>query len=168
MTGTIAPGEILAIRQGLYWHVGIHEGAGTVISRRPSRGVVRETLLEFADGGDLHIVEIDRPSFPPADIVARATSRLGESGYDWLDRNCEHFVGECVYGKATSRQLWVAGALAGVLALGGKYAAATNFVAVLGLGIAGVAAFVLLSKPPTAVSLSDQGGEAPANAVARP
>ncbi len=151
MTGTIGPGEILAVRQGLYWHVGIHEGAGTVVSRRPVKGVVRETLREFAGEAELHIVPIDRPSFPPAEIVARAVSRLNESGYDWLERNCEHFVGECVYGKASSRQLWVAGALAGVLALGGKYAAATNFVAVLGLGIAGVAAFAFLSKPPTAI-----------------
>ncbi|MBN9495695.1 MAG: lecithin retinol acyltransferase family protein [Alphaproteobacteria bacterium] len=160
MTGTIGPGEILAVRQGLYWHVGIHEGAGTVLSRRPGKGVVRETLREFVGESELHIVPIDRPSFPPAEIVARAASRLNESGYDWLERNCEHFVGECVYGKASSRQLWVAGALAGVLALGGKYAAATNVVAVLGLGIAGVAAFALLSKPPTAIPFVDADGAA--------
>ena len=70
----IGPGEILAVRQGLYWHVGIHDGAGHVLSRRPGKGVVRETFDEFAADGTPHLVPIDRPSFPPAVAESRAKS----------------------------------------------------------------------------------------------
>ena len=75
----IAAGEILAVRQGLYWHLGLSDGAGNVVSRRPSSGVVRETLGDFADGKALHIVAIDRPSFPPAEIVARGLALVPEN-----------------------------------------------------------------------------------------
>jgi hypothetical protein len=148
----IQAGEILAVRQGLYWHVGICDGRGNVLSRRPAEGVVRETLDEFAQGGELHIVPIDRPSFPPAEIVTRAGARLGEAGYDWVERNCEHFVGECVYGHAASRQIKLAGLLAASVAIAAKYAgpnwALSGAVALTGLGL-----FAWLAKPPTARAL---------------
>jgi hypothetical protein len=152
----IAAGEILAVRQGLYWHVGLSDGAGHVVSRRPSTGVVRETLDDFAAGAALHIVAIDRPSFPPAEIVARATARIGEAGYDWVERNCEHFVGECVYGRSASRQIKLAGLLAAGAAIAAKYASA-HVVAVGAVALAGVAAFAFLAKPPTAQKLESPG-----------
>ena len=148
----IGPGEILAVRQGLYWHVGIHDGAGHVLSRRPGKGVVRETFDEFAADGTPHLVPIDRPSFPPADIVGRAAARIGEPGYDWVERNCEHFVGECVYGKSASRQIRLAGALAAGIALAAEYAG-PNWLAAGAVALAGVAAFAWLAKPPTAQAL---------------
>jgi hypothetical protein len=148
----IGPGEILAVRQGLYWHVGLYDGAGHVVSRRPSTGVVREALDAFANGNALHVVAIDRPSFPPAEIVARAASRVGEAGYDWVERNCEHFVGECVYGEAASRQIKLAGFLAAGAAIAAKYSGAHVLVAGAA-ALAGLAAFALLAKPPAAQAL---------------
>ena len=153
MERAIGPGEILAVRQGLYWHVGVYDGAGHVLSRRPGKGVVRETLAAFADDSDLHVVPIDRPSFPPAEIVGRAAARLGEAGYDWIERNCEHFVGECVYGKPASRQIKLAGALVAGVAVAAKYIG-PNWIAAGAVALAGVAAFAWLAKPPTAEALA--------------
>lgn len=148
----IPGGTILAVRRGLYWHVGICDGRGHAISRTRGIGVVREDVAAFARNGTLHEVPINRPSYPPAEIVARAAARLGEVGYDWLDENCEHFVGECVYGERRSRQVRVAGAigtLAGVaLNFVGPNWIAAGAVAALSLG-----AFALVARPPHAAPL---------------
>ncbi|MBW2267205.1 MAG: lecithin retinol acyltransferase family protein [Deltaproteobacteria bacterium] len=38
-------------------------------------------------------------------VVARAESRLGEGGFDFLFNNCEHFATWCKTGLSTSRQI---------------------------------------------------------------
>ncbi|MBR4852552.1 MAG: lecithin retinol acyltransferase family protein, partial [Clostridia bacterium] len=37
--------------------------------------------------------------FSPEKTVSRAKSRLGETGYNILENNCEHFVYDCAFGK---------------------------------------------------------------------
>jgi len=150
----IGAGDIVAVRRGLYWHVGIADGRGNAISRVRGTGVVREPLAAFARGGALHLVPIDRPSFPPAEIVARAAERLGEVGYDWVDANCEHFVGECVYGEARSRQVRVAGAL-GTLAGFALNFVGPNWLAAGAITALSVAAFGIVSKPPRAIAADE-------------
>jgi hypothetical protein len=147
----VEPGDILAVRRGFYWHVGIADGRGRTISRLPRVGVVRLTLEDFARGNPLYVVPIREPSFPPAEIVARAEERLGEAGYDWLERNCEHFAGECAFGHARSRQVRLAGAIGTLAGLALNFTG-PNWVAAGAIGLASAAAFAFASKPPRAVA----------------
>ena len=39
---------------------------------------------------------------PSREAVALAQSRLGETGYDILHNNCEHFVNQCAFGQSHS------------------------------------------------------------------
>ena len=150
----VEPGDILAARRAAYWHVGIADGSGHAISRLPLQGVVRLPLETFANGRALYVVPIDRPSYPPAEIVARAQERLGEAGYDWLEKNCEHFVGECAFGEARSRQVRLAGAIGTLAGLALNFVG-PNWVAAGAVGLVSAAAFAFTAKPPRAVAADD-------------
>ncbi|MCA3262123.1 MAG: lecithin retinol acyltransferase family protein [Telmatospirillum sp.] len=153
-TVTVELGDIVAVRRAAYWHVGIADGRGHAISRLPQQGVVRLPLETFARGRALHVVPIDRPSFPPAEIVARAQERLGEAGYDWLEKNCEHFVGECAFGEARSRQVRLAGAIGTLAGLALNFVG-PNWIAAGAVGLVSAATFALVAKPPRAVAADD-------------
>jgi hypothetical protein len=149
---SIPGGTILAVRRGLYWHVGIADGRGHAISRTRGVGVIRESLDAFARGGALLVVPIDRPSFPPAEIVDRATARLGEVGYDFIDDNCEHFAGECVYGERRSRQVRIAGAIGTIAGVALNFVG-PNWIAAGAVAALSFAAFSLTARPPHAEAL---------------
>lgn len=149
---SIPGGTILAVRRGLYWHVAIADGRGHAISRTRGAGVIRESLAAFARDATLHVVPIDRPSFPPAEIVARATARLGEVGYDWIDDNCEHFAGECVYGERRSRQVRIAGAIGTIAGVALNFVG-PNWIAAGAVAALSFAAFGLTARPPHAAAL---------------
>lgn len=164
---TIEAGDILAVRRAIYWHVGIADGQGHAVSRLPHQGVVRLPLTAFANGRDLYTVPIDRPSFPPAEIVARAHARLGEADYDWLDNNCEHFVGACVFGEARSRQVRLAGAI-GTLAGFALNFVGPNWIAAGAVGLVSAATFAFVAKLPRAVPADGAALADPMRAKAPP
>lgn len=106
----MAKGDQVKVRRGWYDHHGIDAGDGTIIHLRGEPGrqrgsiVVRVSALDFAQGNPLTIV--DSPaSFDAERIVARAASRIGETGYNILLGNCEHFASWCRTGRATSLQV---------------------------------------------------------------
>ena len=95
-----------------YAHHGIHVGNGKVVhyaglSRALLlRGPVEEvSLAEFADGRAVSIKARPLPRFAPAEIVARAKSRLGENRYRLTSNNCEHFCEWCLSGESRSEQV---------------------------------------------------------------
>jgi hypothetical protein len=93
--------------EGLYEHHGIDCGDGTVIHyRKPSEVVERTSLETFSRGNAVYVKEyISRFYFIPEVVVQRAESRLGESKYNLLFNNCEHFATWCKIGFSESRQL---------------------------------------------------------------
>jgi cell wall-associated NlpC family hydrolase len=104
--GAIHPaGTLLAVRvRGLFDHVGIATGYGTVIHSSARFGKVIETdLSDFADGRPVRAVRYNSPLSGP-EVVVRARGRIGQR-YNPLVRNCEHFVTWCLSGEARSRQL---------------------------------------------------------------
>lgn len=105
-TRTIHPaGTLLAIRiRGLFDHVGIATGYGTVIhsSQRMGR-VTEDDYAAFAGGRPVRVVPYATP-LRGSEIVARARMKMGQP-YNILVRNCEHFVTWCLSGEARSRQL---------------------------------------------------------------
>lgn len=98
-------GSLLAIRiRGLFDHVGIATGYGTVIHSSARFGRVMETdLADFSQGRPVRSVAYSS-SLTGTEVVVRARGRIGQS-YNPLVRNCEHFVSWCVSGRARSAQL---------------------------------------------------------------
>ncbi|HOJ68188.1 MAG TPA: lecithin retinol acyltransferase family protein [Candidatus Hydrogenedentes bacterium] len=116
---------------GLYYHHGIDVGNGRVIHfsgepLHPGNAMVREVSLEdFLEGAQAEVVDHEN-ALPPDETVRLARSRIGETGYNLLFNNCEHFATWCKTGKPQSRQVYkaaktvlqVAAATAVVLLLG--------------------------------------------------
>ena len=105
-TARIHPaGTLLAVRmRGLFDHVGIATGYGTVIHSSARFGAVAETdMADFAGGRAVRAVPFASP-LPGPRVVVRARSRIGQR-YRFLTRNCEHFALWCLSGENRSTQL---------------------------------------------------------------
>jgi hypothetical protein len=104
-------GAHLVTPRRLYTHHGIYVGDGRVVhyaglSRGLWAGPVEEVSLEeFANGRPVAVLAEARGRFLPAEVVARARSRLGENLYRLVSNNCEHFCAWCVSGEARSAQV---------------------------------------------------------------
>ena len=113
-------GDMIRVKIGSIYHFGIFVSNGEVIQfglpprpeyqNDPRRTQVCATDMDLFSGGA--IVEAARFSlaeklkkFSAKKIVERARARLGETGYDILHNNCEHFVYECVFGQKRSPQI---------------------------------------------------------------
>lgn len=112
---TPAYGDMIRTKVTFYHHYGIFVSEEQVIQfglpddpMRPAENikVLSTDIGTFLQGSEL---EVGVPELQerlkmrtPEQIVAMATSRLGEGGYDILHNNCEHFVNECVFGESTS------------------------------------------------------------------
>ncbi len=107
----MALGDHIYVRRGVYTHHGIDAGDGTVIhfAGKPGFGmhdaaVTRSSLPDFLQGGALHVRSY-AGAHSPEEIVMRAASRLGETGYDLFRNNCEHFATWCCTGRGASGQV---------------------------------------------------------------
>lgn len=161
----MARGDHVLVRRFRYTHHGIDLGDGTVIGytgepwRKCDARVCRTSMEQFARDG---VVQIRR--YGGRDdvdtTVARAESRIGETDYDLLRNNCEHFAVWCVTGQSLSSQ--VEGALTMTGVAGGSGAAAAvslNVVATAGV-VPGV------SGPGVMSGLAAAGGMVGGGAVA--
>ena len=110
---TPAYGDVVRTRIRFYYHYGIYVSDHQVIQfgLPDNRGIPNEEIrvlstdiYSFLCGGTLEIgtaeKEERRSLRTPGQIVSRAESRLGETGYNILHNNCEHFVYECAFGQA--------------------------------------------------------------------
>jgi len=103
--------HLVTPRRG-YTHHGIYVGGDRVVhyagwsraalTRRP----VEEVSLASCAGGRAVMQRFDSPvRFAPAEVVARARSRLGEDRYRMASNNCEHFCHWCLSGENRSAQV---------------------------------------------------------------
>ena len=112
-------GDMVRIRLGSVYHYGIFVSEDEVIQfglpptaeNRAKEGEVKVLATDidvFACGCIVETACLDRSEqrrrIPPAETVARARARLGESGYNLIHNNCEHFVNECVFGESRCTQ----------------------------------------------------------------
>ena len=112
-------GDMVRIRLGSVYHYGIFVSEDEVIQfglpptaeNRAAEGEVRVLATDidvFACGCIVETACLDRSEqrrrVPPSETVARARARLGESGYNLIHNNCEHFVNECVFGESRCTQ----------------------------------------------------------------
>ncbi len=110
-------GDQIKVNRGLYDHHGIYIGDDKVIQfgslskeLDPSKAMVIETSLEdFLKGGELLVAEYseeeNKKRRTPDEIVSYAKAHLGDSGYDLVNNNCEHFSNECAFGEHKSFQV---------------------------------------------------------------
>lgn len=106
----MARGDHIKVRRTFYTHHGIDLGNGKVIHLPAEPGRINDTRIQittiknFLRGGELKIVPHEH-GFPPDEVVTRAASRLDETGYHLLFKNCEHFARWCACGDHYSHQV---------------------------------------------------------------
>jgi hypothetical protein len=131
-------GAHIYVGRDVYSHHGIDCGDWTVIdfggqgAVKADAIIRRVTLAEFAQGVPIRIRRYGT-SYPPEEVVARATSMIGRSGYDLFANNCEHFATWCVTGRHTSAQVeavWSGVGMVGAVGFGPRIGRS----AVVGLG----------------------------------
>jgi len=102
--------HLTTLRRG-YVHHGVYVGHGRVVHYSGFSGfwqcgpVEEVSLSRFAAGHPVLVVEQDRSTYSPQEIVRRARSRIGENDYRLLSNNCEHFCNWCLYGVSRSAQV---------------------------------------------------------------
>ena len=117
-------GDHIAIKRlhGLYWHHAIVDSVRTDGSIIVIEYSSNEFLQDLGDlrspgkakvmtgnyrlEGDWYVIKHPYGRCLPADkVVATARGKLGESGYDLFNKNCEHFVMLCKTGMSSSEQV---------------------------------------------------------------
>jgi hypothetical protein len=103
--------HLVTPRRG-YTHHGIYVGGQRVVHyagwSRASftcRPVEEVSLEAFADSRGVQALPHSALRYTPADVVARARSRLGEDRYRLASNNCEHFCHWCRTGEQRSSQV---------------------------------------------------------------
>ena len=100
----------------VYDHYGIYVDSGKVIhfARKSGRlfgedpAIVHETTLERFLGGstEYEVVRFpDKSARSPEEVVHTAYECVGETGYNVVFNNCEHFARYCKTGRKTSGQV---------------------------------------------------------------
>ena len=112
-------GDMVRIRLGGLYHYGIFVSEDEVIQfglpptaeNRAAEGevaVIATDVDTFACGCIIETACLDRSEqkrrLSNDETVRRARARIGETGYNIIHNNCEHFVNECVFGQARCTQ----------------------------------------------------------------
>jgi len=101
----MARADHIFVSHGIYTHHGIDFGDGSVVHlSRASGKICQVSLGDFVLGRRLHS-RLWATGDEPDLVLERATSRLGEPGYNLCYRNCEHFASWCKSGLAHSLQV---------------------------------------------------------------
>jgi hypothetical protein len=101
------PGDHIYIHCVGYTHHGIYCGDDTAIhySGEKLKGIISQTsITSFASGKEVCVQKYGSCDSPDI-VIARAKSKLGESGYNLFDNNCEHFATWCKTGRKRSEQV---------------------------------------------------------------
>ncbi len=103
----ISAGSHIKVKRwkGCYSHHGISDGNGNVIHFRwnPEKKTGVVTINEisvFSNGNSVTVL----PTCKPLSALSRAYSKIGETGYNLMTNNCEHFAEWCKTGNRKSIQ----------------------------------------------------------------
>lgn len=157
-------GDHVFVRRLGFTHHGVEVADGNVIHFTGTPGSKRnatircDSLETFRGRGQVRVRHYAQ-RLEPADAVAQAESKLGQSGYNLYANNCEHFARWCVTSKHQSSQVEVLGATGGVVA-------STTAAAAGGVGVVGaVGAAAGLSGAGIMSGLATAGGVVGSGAV---
>ena len=119
-------------------------GAGSEISTK-SRVIVEDSIADFVKDGVVMVLNVPSDKrLPLEEIIARAKSRIGETDYNLIGNNCEHFASWCVEDKPISEQINRAYKMLFVLLIG----------ALAGSGAAYINKMMKENKSPTEIAES--------------
>ena len=163
----VAAGDHIFVKRFGYTHHGVEVAEGMVIHFTGAPGMpaakldaaIRcESIEVFASGGVVQVRRYEQ-RLDTVETLARAESRLGQSGYNLYANNCEHFARWCVTGDHMSSQVIAVNATGGVV--GAATAAAAGGVGVISAAgsVAGLSASGVMS------GLATAGGVVGAGAV---
>lgn len=113
-----AGNQIRVLRKN-YYHHGIYIsndeviefGSEVVLSLNETKNIKvnKTTLAKFVGDDFLEVREYSMTEKikknSPKKVVDKARSKIGETGYDFLKNNCEHFSYDCVFNKKYSEQI---------------------------------------------------------------
>ncbi|XP_059147866.1 phospholipase A and acyltransferase 3-like isoform X1 [Physella acuta] len=131
LLASLKPGDIVKFHRGVYFHFALYIGNGKVIHLTApdncpgvsgsihSRNVAsmasvpvdkalvaEEDFFEVANGNKAYKANKEEwNSFDLETVLKKAKQSLGETKYNLLTRNCEHFVNEVKYGRKQSDQV---------------------------------------------------------------
>jgi hypothetical protein len=112
-------GTHIFVDRGTYSHHGIDRGDGAVADFSgaggkggKAAGIIQVVTVEQFAGGDAIQVQRYGRCDSPNTVIARAESKLGESGYHLFENNCEHFATWCMTAAHESAQVHVVGSVA--------------------------------------------------------
>lgn len=105
-------GDMVRTKVSFYHHYGVYLGDGRIaqFGRPVNTGISREQIAVcitdtkgfLSEGGGAECAVLDREERkwrrPPKECVEYAKSCVGETGYDFIHNNCEHFAYRCVFG----------------------------------------------------------------------
>jgi hypothetical protein len=160
----MALGDHIYVRRLGYTHHGVEVGDGLVIHFTGTPGskfeaeIRREPIAVFAVDAKVEVRRYEK-RLGVAETVARAESKLGESGYNLFANNCEHFARWCVTGDHQSAQVKNAVAASGVTATSAAAAAGGIGVIAAAGEVAGLSGAGIMS------GLATAGGAVGAGAV---
>jgi len=116
----MAAGDHIYVKRKGYTHHGVEVADGYVIHFKGSPGsnklaalIVRTKLEDFGPSIKIRNRRYEE-RLTVGEAIARAESKLGESGYNLFSNNCEHFASWCVLGERVSRQVYTVAGLGGV------------------------------------------------------
>lgn len=108
----------IRVNRGLYYHHGIYVSNEEVIHFTGSEGdnilgtdneVIKTDLSAFLKGSPVEVKiynsEEREDLYSPNEIVSYARSCLGDTGYNLVFNNCEHFANMCTLGRFRSKQV---------------------------------------------------------------
>ncbi|XP_066299033.1 uncharacterized protein [Branchiostoma lanceolatum] len=133
-------GDLLEFHRRLYSHWAVYVGDGMVIHRIEVNGRVKIREDRFWDVAGNDMVSINnyldsiKAAKPGHEIVQRARSRQGDTCYNLMSKNCEHFANWCRYDVTFSRQATLATTVNAGIAAAGMATGIPPLVAI-GLGV---------------------------------
>lgn len=113
----IKVGDIVRVNMGMYYHYGICTAEDRIVQfglpviniNSNDVKVCVTDINSFLCGKFAEVMVLDKKELKKANnvetIIEKAESSIGETGYNILHNNCEHFVNRCVFNSSDSSQV---------------------------------------------------------------
>ena len=104
-------GQHIFVKRLGYTHHGVVVGKNTIIHysgellQKSNAAIIKTTLEDFSQGATVQIQRYEKSIFTANEIALRAHNKLGESRYNLIFNNCEHFARWCCIGQHLSEQV---------------------------------------------------------------
>lgn len=104
-------GDVIAFKRPLFTHYGLYIGNGMIVHRDKMGGRPKVAISPMYDvPGNISIAnnEYEKNNMKRVateEAIRRAVSQVGDTEYNLITSNCEHFVTENKYGSSVSNQV---------------------------------------------------------------